>query len=144
MDGAHNNRHYKAGDTVTLELVLHHRANLREVRVVFEHTHDKSVAPLIARGRPRPISERDADSSIRSSLQIEIVIPRALTPGVYELTRISYETAGRQLGHLPVGDERDGVARMTFEVVDEPSDTPSVVNIAFGMTDQHECEEATR
>ena len=131
MDGAHNNRCYKAGDTVKLELVLHHRANLREVRVVFEHTRDKSVAPLIARGRPRPISERASDGSIQSRLQAEIVIPGALAPGVYELTRISYETAGRQLGHVPVGDDLEGVARMTFEVVGEPSDTPGVVNIAF-------------
>ena len=44
MDGGHKNRCYKAGDTVKLELVLHHRANLREVRVVFEHTRDKCVA----------------------------------------------------------------------------------------------------
>ena len=57
MDGAHNNQHYETGDTVKLEIVLHYRANLREVRVIFEHTHDKSVAPLIARGRPYPISE---------------------------------------------------------------------------------------
>src|SRR5215207_1596283 len=100
MDGAHNNRCYKAGDTVKLELVLHHRANLREVRVIFEHTYDKSVAPLIARGRPHPISERGSDGSMRSRLQTEIVIPGTLTPGVYELTRISYQTAGGQLGHL--------------------------------------------
>jgi hypothetical protein len=131
MDGAYNNRPYKAGDTVKLELVLNHRANLREVRVVFEHIDDKSVAPLIARGRPRPISERNSDGSIQSRLEAEIVIPRALTPGVYELTRISYETAGRQLGHLPVGADLEGVTRMTFEVVGEPSDTPSVVDIAF-------------
>jgi hypothetical protein len=131
MDGAHNNRHYKAGDTVKLELVLHHRANLREVRVVFEHTQDKSVAPLIARGRPRSISERGSDGSIQSRLEAEIVIPGALTPGVYELTRISYETAGRQLGHLPEGEDLSDVAQMTFEVVGEPSDTPSVVDIDF-------------
>jgi hypothetical protein len=59
MDGAHNNRRYEAGDTVKLELVLHHRANLREVRLVFEHTHDKSVAPLIA-GADRARSPREA------------------------------------------------------------------------------------
>jgi hypothetical protein len=58
MDGAHNNRHYEAGDTVKLEIVLHHRANLREVRVIFEHTHDKSVAPLIARGPVPDLRER--------------------------------------------------------------------------------------
>jgi hypothetical protein len=131
MDGAHNGRRYKAGDTVKLEIVLHHRANLSEVRVVFEHTRGKSVAPLIARGRPRPISERGPDGSMRSRLEVEIVIPGTLTPGIYELTRISYETAGRQLGHVPVGDDLEGVARITFEVVGEPSDTPSVVDIEF-------------
>jgi hypothetical protein len=131
MDGAHNGRRYKAGDTVKLEIVLHHRANLSEVRVVFEHTRGKSVAPLIARGRPRPISERGSDGSMRSRLEVEIVIPGTLTPGIYELTRISYETAGRQLGHVPVGDDLEGVARITFEVVGEPSDTPSVVDIEF-------------
>lgn len=131
MDGTQNHRRYEAGDTLKLEIVLHHRANLREVRLVFEHTHDKSVAPLIARGRPRPISERASDGSIQSRLQAEIVIPGALTPGFYELTRISYETAGRQLGHLPVGTDLEGVARMTFEVVGELSDTPSVVDIGF-------------
>lgn len=131
MDGADNTPHYEAGDTVKLEIILHHRANLREVRAVFEHTQDRSVAPLIARGRPHPISERDADGSIQSRLRAEIAIPGVITPGVYELTRISYETAGRQLGHLPVGDELEGVARMTFEVVGEPSDTPSIVDIAF-------------
>lgn len=131
MDGAHNGRRYKAGDTVKVEIVLHHRANLREVRVVFEHTHDRSVAPLIAHGRPRPLSERGSDGSITSRFEAEIVIPGALTPGVYELTRISYETAGGQRGHLPESEDLTDVGRMTFEVVGEPSDTPNVVDIAF-------------
>ena len=131
MDVKHKGRRYQAGDPLKLEIVLHHRANLKEVRAIFEHTRDKCVAPLIARGRPRPISERASEGSIQSRLQAEIVIPGALTTGVYELTRISYETAGRQLGHLPVGDDLEGVARMTFEVVGEPSDTPSIVDIAF-------------
>ena len=131
MDGAHNNRCYKAGDTIKLELVLHHRANLREVRLVFEHTHEKSVAPLIARGRPRPISDRASDGSSQSRLQAEIAIPGALTPGVYKLTRISYETAGRQLGHLEASEDFTDGAPMAFEVVGEPQDEPSVIDIAF-------------
>jgi hypothetical protein len=59
------------------------------------------------------------------------VIPRAVIPGIYELTRISYETAGGQLGHLPEGDDLSDVPHMSFEVVGEPADTPSVVDIAF-------------
>jgi len=131
MDGAHNGRRYEAGDTVKLDIVLHHRANLREVRVVFEHTQDRSVAPLIARGRPRLISGRASDGSMRSRLEAEIVIPGALTTGVYELTRISYETAGVPAVPLPDSEDLTAVGRMTFEVVGEPSDTPSVVDIAF-------------
>lgn len=131
MESAHSGRRYEAGDTVKLEIVLHHRVNLREVRAIFTHKHATTAAPLIARGQPRPISEWGTDGSIRSRLDAEIVIPRALTPGVYELTRISYETAGGQLGHLPEGEDLTDVSRMTFEVVGEPADTPGVVDITF-------------
>jgi hypothetical protein len=126
-----NGRRYKAGDTVKLEIVLHHRANLREVRAIFTHTHDKTAAPLMARGQPRPISERGADGSIRSRLEAEIMLPRAVTLGIYELARISYETAGGQLGHLEEGESLPGTPRITFEVVGEPADTPDVGDITL-------------
>src|SRR5215213_2888928 len=125
MDETQNGRRYEAGDTVKLEIVLRHRANLREVRAIFEHTHDRSVAPLIARGSPRPISKREADDFIRSHLRAELVIPGKVTPGVYELTRISYETAGGQLGHLPENVGLTDVAQMAFEIIGEPQDEPS-------------------
>jgi len=101
MDGAHNNRCYKAGDTVKLELVLHRRANLREVRLVFEHTHDKSVAPLIARGRPHPISERASDGSSQSCLQVEIVMPGALPPASTRSPASAMRRQGDSLKPLP-------------------------------------------
>jgi hypothetical protein len=75
MDGTQRNRRYEAGDTIKLEIVLHHRANLKEVRAIFTHTQDKSAPPLMARGQPRAISERDADGSIRSRLKAEIKLP---------------------------------------------------------------------
>ena len=131
MDGAQNGRLYKAGDTVKLEIVLHHRANLKEVRAIFTHKHDKSAAPIMARGQPRQIFDRGADGSIMSRLEAENTLPRALTPGVYELARISYETAGGRLGHLEEGEVLLGTPQMIFEVVGEPEDTPSVVDIAF-------------
>ena len=131
MDGTENSRRYAAGDTIKLEIVLHHRANLKEVRVIFTHEHDKSAAPLMARGQPRPISERGADGSIMSRLNAEITLPRAVTPGAYELARISYETAGGQLGHLEEGEDLPDTPRITFEVVGEAADTPDVVDIGF-------------
>jgi hypothetical protein len=131
MDGAQNGRLYKAGDTLKLEIVLHHRANLKEVRAIFTHKHDKSAPPLMARGQPRVISERGADGSIMSRLEAEIALSRALTPGVYELARISYETAGGHLGHLEEGEVSSDTPQMTFEVVGEPADTPEIVDIGF-------------
>ena len=131
MKGAHDDRRYEAGDTVKLEIVLHHKANLKEVRAIFEHTRDKSAPPLMARGQPRPTSDRGADGSITSHLEAEITLSRAVTPGTYELTRISYETAGGQLGHLEEGEGLPSTPRITFEVVGEPADTPGVADIGF-------------
>jgi hypothetical protein len=54
MDRAHSTRRYEAGDAVKLEIVLHHRANLREVRVLFENSHDESAAPLVGQPKGAP------------------------------------------------------------------------------------------
>ena len=85
----------------------------------------------MARGCPRPISDRGADGSIMSRLEAEITLPRVVTPGVYELTRISYETAGGQLGHLEEEEVLSDTPRLSFEVVAEPADMPGIVDITF-------------
>ena len=131
MERARKGRRYQAGDSVKLEIVLHHRANLKEVRAIFEHIHDKSAAPLIARGCPRPISDRDVNGSITSRLEAEITLPRAATAGIYELARISYVTAGGQLGHIEEEEVLSDTQQLTFEVIGEPTDTPGVVDISF-------------
>ena len=131
MDVKHKGRRYQAGDSLKLEIVLHHRANLKEVRAIFEHTHDRSAAPLIAGGCPHPISDRDVNGSITSRLEAEITLPRAATAGVYELARISYVTAGGQLGHLEEEELLSDTQRLTFEIIGEPTDTPGVVDISF-------------
>ena len=115
MDGTQNDRHYKSGDTVKLEIVLHHRANLKEVRVIFTHEHDKTAAPLMARGQPRPISDRGIDGAITSRLEAKITLPRVVIPDVYGLARISFETAGGQLGHLE--ELLSDTPQTTFEAV---------------------------
>lgn len=131
MDVKHEGRRYQADDSLKLEIVLHHRANLKEVRAIFEHTRDKSAAPQMARGCPHPISDRDVNGSITSCLEAEITLPRAATAGVYELTRVSYVTEGGQLGHLEEEEVLSDTQRQTFEVISEPTDTPGVVDISF-------------
>jgi hypothetical protein len=131
MDGARNNRLYEAGDTVELEITLLHSANLREVRLIFVHLCDTTAPPLVARGEPRPVSKRDTDGAINSHVHAEVTLPGAVVPGIYKLVRISYETAGGQLGHLEKEEGLPAAHHITFEVFKEPEDTPSIVNIAF-------------
>lgn len=125
----HGGRRYAAGDIVRLSVALVHKANLKEVRVVF--AHENRGQSLMGRGKPRLISDRGAYPQMRSLLEAEITIPRAATPGVYRLDRISYETEGGRLGHLAVEEELPGTALVAFEVVREAPDAPVVADIAF-------------
>jgi hypothetical protein len=137
MAGAQDRRHYAAGDTVKLKLVLDHRANLREVRLIFVHLRDTTAPPLVARGEPHPGSDRGADGSIgsigsiKSRVDAEVTLPPAVVPGIYKLVRISYETAGGQLGHLEKEEGLLDAHQITFEVFNEPEETPSIVDVAF-------------
>jgi hypothetical protein len=133
MQEAGHERRYEAGDTVKLTTLLDHKATLKDVRLVFAHEHERqSVPPLIARGEPTPVSERDAEGSIRSRVDAEITLPRTVVPGIYHLDRISYETGEGRLGHLQIkGGALPEAARITFEVFSEPEDAPSIVDITF-------------
>jgi hypothetical protein len=132
MAGPHDGRRYAAGDTVRLNIALVHKANLKEVRVVF--AHGNRGQSLMGRGKPRPISaisDRAPYHPMSSILEAEITIPRGATPGVYKLDRISYETEGGQLGHLAAEEELQGTEWIAFEVVREAPDTPVVADIEF-------------
>jgi hypothetical protein len=93
LDRATNKRRYMPGDAIKLAVVLDHKANLSEVRVVFAHAYDEN-ATVIGRGTPHPISERGADGSMRSRLDAEITLPRGVTPGSITLS----ESATRRRG----------------------------------------------
>jgi hypothetical protein len=130
MAGPHDRRRYAAGDTVRLNIALVHKANLKEVRVVF--AHENRGQSLMGRGKPRlisAISDRAADRPLTSLLEAEITIPRGATPGVYRLDRVSYETEGGQLGHLAEEEELPNTAWIAFEVVREAPDAPVVADI---------------
>jgi hypothetical protein len=86
---------YMAGDVIKMAVVLDHKANLREVRVIFAHAYDEH-ASVMGRGTPHPISDRDSDGSIRSHVNAEIALPRGVTPGVYKLVRVT--TRQREVG----------------------------------------------
>ena len=133
MQEAGHERRYEAGDTVKLTTLLDHKATLKDVCLVFAHEHERqSVPPLIARGEPTPVSERDAEGSIRSRMDTEIKLPRTVVPGIYHLVRISYETGEGRLGHVQIeGGGLPETARITFEVFSEPEDAPSIVDITF-------------
>lgn len=124
-------RRYTVGDTIELRVAVTHTANLREMRMIF--THEDSDAYLIGKGATPRISashDRVTDGPVSSVVEVEILLQRGVSPGIYELTRISYETVGGQLGHLGDWRASEG-ARVAFEVVREPRDTPEVLDVAF-------------
>jgi hypothetical protein len=57
-----------------MAIVLDHKANLREVRVIFAHSYEQN-ASVMARGTPHPISERGIDGSVRSRVDAELTLP---------------------------------------------------------------------
>ena len=130
MDRIPNRRRYMAGDVIKLAIVLDHKANLREVRVVFAHAY-KENATLLGRGTPHRISERGADGTMKSRVDAKITWPRGAVPGVYKLVRVSYETAEGRLGHLEVDEALPDTFLRTFEVVREPEDVPQIAELAF-------------
>ena len=71
-----------AGDAIKMAVVLDHKADLREVRVVFAHSYDEN-ATVMGKGAPHPISERGTDGCMRSRVDVEITLPRTVIPGVY-------------------------------------------------------------
>jgi hypothetical protein len=113
-----------------LAVVLDHKANLREVRVIFAHAYVEN-ASVMARGTPHPISERGTDSYMRSCVDAEVTLPRGVRPGVYKLARVTYETAGGRLGHLGVDQRVPNSSPHTFEVVRESEDAPKIAHLAF-------------
>jgi hypothetical protein len=124
-------RRYEAGDVVKLEAVFRHRANLTETRLIFVHLHDETALPVTARGKPRPISERSVDGSIRSRLDAEVTLPSTVVPGIYKLVRMSYRTGEGRLGHLEAEESLPESARISFEVFGEPEEVPELVDISF-------------
>jgi hypothetical protein len=121
---------YIAGDVIKMAIVLDHKANLREVRVIFAHA-DVENASVMARGTPHPISERGTDGSMRSCVDAEVTLPRGINPGVYKLVRVSYETAGGRLGHLAEDEGLLNNYPRTFEVVRESEEAPKIAHISF-------------
>jgi hypothetical protein len=119
-----------AGDVIKMAVVLDHKANLSEVRVIFAHAYDEN-ATVIGRGTPHLVAERGADGAMRSRVDAEITLLRGVTPGVYELVRVSYETGGGRLGHLAKEEGLPNTFPRTFEVVREPIDAPKIVDLAF-------------
>jgi len=130
MDEAQNELRHTAGNTFKLKVVFDHKANLREVRVVFAHKYNETMT-IVGRGKPYPISDQTTKAAQRSRVDVEITIPRGITSGICKLDRIAYETEGGELGHLAEEDGLAEASQIAFEVVREPPDTPKLVHITL-------------
>lgn len=129
MDGV--GRRYMAGDVVRMGLVLEHSANLSRVFVAFSHERDPLTELYFeATYFPAEGSERTADGTKRSLVALEAPVPPETVPGVYALNRVNVFSVGGKLSRLREEGLID-VPGSSFEVVDEPTDPPTVAGLEF-------------
>ncbi len=121
-------RRYMVGDRILVELDLEHRTNLGRVFVAFTHETDPltefyfeatSFAENQQAGMPKT-----------SRLILEALVTPETVPGVYTLNRINVFSVGGRLARLQE-DELSGMSESSFEIVEEPTETPTVSGLRF-------------
>ena len=128
MDG---DRRYMAGDIVRMELVLEHAANLSRVFVAFSHERDPLTEIYLETTHfPAGESERTAGGAKRSRVALETTVPPETVPGDYTLTRVNVFSVGGKLSRLR-DEGLAGVPDGSFEVVEEPTEPPTVAGLEF-------------
>ena len=128
MDG---DRRYMAGDVVRMGLVLEHSANLSRVFVAFSHERDPLTELYFEAAHfPAEGSERTTEGAKRSRVMLEAPVPPETVPGVYALNRVNVFSVGGKLSRLRE-DGLSGVPGSSFEVVEEPTDPPTVAGLEF-------------
>ena len=112
-----------------MELALEHAMNLARVFVAFSHERDP-LTEFYFETTSFPATEAGTAGVKRSRVLLESTVPPETVPGVYALTRVNAFSVGGKLSRLR--DEALGaVLGSGFEVVEEPTQTPTVAGLDF-------------
>ena len=129
MDDGGSGKRYVAGDVIRMELALEHSTNLARVFVAFSHERDP-LTEFYFETTSFPAPQVGAAGVRRSRVLLESPVPPETIPGVYSLTRVNAFSVGGKLSRLR--EEALGtVLGSSFEVVEEPAQTPTVAGLDF-------------
>ncbi len=116
------------GDRIVVELDLEHRTNLGRIFVAFTHETDP-LTELYFEATSFP-EERRAGAARTSRLVLETAVTSEVVPGVYTLHRVNVFSVGGRLARLQE-DALSGISERSFEVIEEPAETPIVSGLRF-------------
>ena len=116
------------GDRVVVELDLEHRTNLGRVFVAFTHETDP-LTELYFEATSFP-EDRQAGGTRTSRLVLEAAVTPEVVPGIYTLNRVNVFSVGGRLARLQE-DALSGNFERSFEVIEEPAETPTVSGLRF-------------
>jgi hypothetical protein len=122
-------RRYMVGDRIVVELDLEHRMNLARVFVAFHHETDP-LTEFYFETTSFPEEDWQASHVKTSRVVLEAAIPPETIPGLYTLNRINVFSAGGRLARLRE-DALSGISEMSFEIIEEPAELPTVSGLRF-------------
>ncbi len=129
MSDSQGPRRYMVGDRILLELDLEHRTNLGRVFVAFTHETDP-LTEFYFEAISFPEEDWQAGMTKKSRVILESPVPPETIPGVYTLNRVNVFSIGGRLARLRE-DTLSWISGRSFEVVEEPAETPSVSGLRF-------------
>ncbi len=131
MSGARRRR-VRPGDIVRMGMSIQH-APMHFVSAVAVFVHEEQEEQLQLEGRPELAEDQSVSietDALRSVAEMTLTVPAAAEPGVYALTRVLIETyGGRVFSYGP--KKLAEWTSISFEVVDEPGDTPVIESIGY-------------
>ena len=123
-------RRYVAGDVIRMELALEHAMNLARVFVAFSHERDP-LTEFYFETATFPAAEAGTTADVRRSrVLLESPVPPETIPAVYSLTRVNAFSVGGKLSRIRE-EALGAVLGSSFEVVEEPSQMPTVAGLDF-------------
>jgi len=128
LSDVQGSQRYMVGDIIRVELDLEHRTNLGRVFVAFTNQTDP-LTEFYFETTPLP-EERQAGEAKTSRIVLEAPVPPETIPGIYTLNRVNVFSVGGKLARLR-DEELSEIPGRSFEVVEEPAETPTVSGLRF-------------
>ena len=115
---------YIVGDKILFRIYLHHRMNLTNVIMVFQHGSKKGSAMILEGTPDKDYTRREDGKRSIANLTTKVTADHQL--GTYNLDRIIIKSAGGQEISIKA-DELDDLRNARINIVEESKERPIVI-----------------